>query len=300
MLIKNEDIFSSKNKCLDKITSICAGLFAVTIWALFPVLAKLVINGANISSFLMLRFLCSTLMLCWIIPKVISKLSLLRFHKICYLIIIIGLNFYLQTYALSQISAGWYVIIFALNPVLTLLILKYKFVPLTWLGLLIALFGLYLFNIEQVNLHMAIKPIVVIFLTGGMLSWSIYVVLIKDVQNIYSDIEIAALTNFFGFCTSLCIWVIGHAKIVGFSIHQLILSILLGLFVPVAYFLFSYGLRKSPNFTINAQYFESIISLLFAKSILHENITILQYFSGMVVLMGVMMAGETVVNKRIR
>ncbi len=285
------------NCSTNKFYSLWASLIAVVIWALLPVLVKLVVVNEDISSFLAQRFLFSTILFCWLIPKSLNKLRRLQFYKACYFILIISGNYYLQTYALRQVPASWYIIVYALNPILTLLFIRHRFVASTYAGLALALLGIYLFYYERAELISTIKPITLVILLSGMFTWSLYVVLIKELHGVYSDIEIVTLTNLFAFLTSICIWIATGAIISRVNTSQLILTIAIGLIVPVAYFLFSYGLRRFQVFSINIQYLEPIISLYFASLILHENINKIQYFAGIIVLIGTLI-GSGIFIKR--
>lgn len=267
-----------------------AGFGAIVIWALLPVLVKSIVNHVDVSFFLMQRFLFSTLILSWVIPRIVIKLKFLSKKKLLYFIITLGGNFYLQTWALSQVPASWYVIIIALNPILTLILLRYRLTASTWGGIILALAGTYLFSIAQHGYLFAITPLAMIALLGGMSTWSFYTVLVKDFHSVYSDLELTALSSIVSLAACLLIWTISGFPTDGAVLRYLPETLLISLIVPVAYFLYSYGIRKLPVVTVNAQYLEPILSLIFAALILHECLTSMQYLASGIILTGVLLS----------
>lgn len=277
----------------EKIPLAISAIFgAIIIWASLPILVKLIVSQIDVSFFLAQRFLISFLVLSWLTPKITKKLKFTDSKIILGFIIATGANFYLQTYALSQVPAGWYVMIFALNPILTLLLLKHNLTGTTLLGIALAITGTYLFSTAQQGYLSTISPIAIAALLGGMLTWSIYTVLVKKLQIIYSDIELTGLSSLVALIASLLIWSIRGFPVTDGFIKYLPETILIGLIVPAAYFLYSYGMRKLPIFTVNSQYLEPIFSLFLASFILHESLNRNQYLSSIIVIAGTILSSK--------
>jgi drug/metabolite transporter (DMT)-like permease len=265
---------------------------AIMIWASLPVLVKLIVTQVDVSFFLVQRFIISFLLLSWLTPRIIKKIRFLDRKKILWFIIALGSNFYLQTFALSQVPAGWYVIVFALNPILTLLLLRHNITGTTWAGIALALTGTYLFSIAQPGYLSTVNLVSIVALLGGMFSWSIYTVLVKNLHAIYSDTELTGLSSLVALLASLFIWSLHGFPVSGGFIKYLPETVAIGLIVPAAYFLYSYGMRKLPVITINAQYLEPIFSLFFASIILHENLNNAQYLASIIVIAGTVLSSE--------
>ncbi|HVV67710.1 MAG TPA: DMT family transporter [Patescibacteria group bacterium] len=278
-----------KNK---KYPALSATFGAIIIWASLPTLVKLIVTQVNVSFFLVQRFFISFLILCWLTPRIIKKLKLVDSKILTGFMIALGANFYLQTYALSQVPAGWYVMIFALNPILTLLLLRHNITLTTWVGIALAVMGTYLFSIAQQGYLSTISPLSIAALLGGMFTWSIYSVLVKKLHAIYSDTELTGLSSLVALITSLLIWSISGFPVDAGFIKYLPVTLIIGLIVPVAYFLYSYGMRKLPVITVNAQYIEPIFSLFFASLILHENLNRNQYLASLIVIAGTILSSE--------
>jgi len=278
---------------IDRAFPFLASFSAIMIWALLPILTKSIVAQVNVSFFLVQRFFFSTLILSWLIPKIIKKIKFIDIKKFIFFVVILGSNFYLQTWALSQVPATWYVVVFALNPILTLLLLRHNITSIAWIGIIFAIIGTYLFGIGKTGYLTEIKPISIIALLGGMCTWSIYTVLIKNFHAIYSDLEITALSTIIAFLANLNIWGISGFPMEGFIVQQLPQTIMIGLVVPTAYFLYSYGMRKLPIVMINAQYLEPIFSLIFASFILHEILNNTQYVASIIIIIGTMLASKT-------
>lgn len=138
---------------------------------------------------------------------------------------------------MQNLPASWSVVIFSLNPIFALIGLKTKLTRMLIANVLLMFFGTLLFiDFQQViSNHLSISLLYVFI---GMLTWVFYTFLLARIQNKFSDMESTGLTQQLALIASLIIWLIKGFPI-GFSESQIPSVIILGLFTPAAYFLFS-------------------------------------------------------------
>lgn len=261
---------------MKNIKSIVAGVLAVFIWAVIPCLVKTGTETLSIPLLIVLRFLvASSVMLYWL-PGVIKKMFRVKGWLWLLLLLDLGANYYFQSIAMKQLPVSWYIVIFSLNPILSLFFLKVPFNKNLILSIALSMMGTLCFlNWSEEKLLM--NPLTLISLMIGMLTWVIYTLLVKKFQNVYNDIEITTLTNFNSLIAALIIWSMEGFKLSSLSATSLIAVTILGVGTVLAYIFYSYCLRRLPAFGILSQYLEPVFGIGAGYIMYHETLSIVQY-----------------------
>jgi drug/metabolite transporter (DMT)-like permease len=101
-----------------------AGLLAIAIWAAIPSVVKVALQGTDISLFLLLRFMVPAPCFLLSLSRLRKKLMPGDGRRFVALGLVLGLNYTLQTHAMNGLPASWYIVIFSLSPIISLMVLK--------------------------------------------------------------------------------------------------------------------------------------------------------------------------------
>jgi drug/metabolite transporter (DMT)-like permease len=268
---------------MKNIKSILAGTLAVFLWAAIPALVKTGTTEENLSLLLVARFLISSLIFLPLLKRVCSKISQIPIRHSVLLAVILGANYYFQGLAMHLVPASWYVVIFSLNPIIAVFLLKIPLNTRKWIGFGLAFLGTALFTMGQME-SAPVKAL--IFITIGMLTWVLYTQSIQKFQAVFNDVESSAVTQFFSLIACSLIW-LGH----GFPVQNLGTAewsslAILGLTTPLAYYCFSYCLRKTPAFGVVSQYLEPVFGVLIGVIFFHETLGVPQILGASAIVLG--------------
>jgi len=268
---------------MTNIKSILAGILAVFLWAAIPALVKTGTNEENLTLLLVIRFVISSLIFLPLLKTVVSRLDQIPKKQIILLTCVLGANYYFQGLAMHLVPASWYVVIFSLNPILALLMMKVRLSSRKWFGIALAFLGTLMFTVGQIQ---TAPWQALVFITIGMLTWVLYTQIIQKFQNVYADVESSAVTQFLSLGACLLIW-LGHGvPIQALAPQQWSSLIVLGLTTPLAYYCFSYCLRKTPAFGIVSQYLEPVFGVFIGVLFFHETLTLLQIAGATAITLG--------------
>ncbi len=254
--------------------SYVAGTISVFIWALLPIIIKSSFQEIPVSFFLILRFSFATVFMGILMWKLWREILKFSWSQHLQFIFILGANYSLQSLAIKDLPVSWYIIIFALNPLLTLLLMKIKWNHHLILSIFLGLSGVSFFIFKDLQNLNSLPLKSFLYLFGGMLTWVLYTLKAKSAQKIISDSGLTLYTQFISFIACLIVWLLDSTPTISLSNLSLISlgSILLsGIGVPLAYYLYLYSLRRTPVFCQMSQYLELIFGLIFSWVLYQEN-----------------------------
>ncbi|NNM59609.1 MAG: DMT family transporter [Legionellales bacterium] len=261
---------------------------SIVLWGILPTVVKFSINDLNVSSFLVLRFFVSTVLLIWVLPSLLKKRAKLNKNFLLLFLAIVAVLFVSQTLALRFLSVTTYIVAFTLTPLLTLLILRYKLSRKACLGVFLAVTGSLVFFYRSGNVSLFHINYIAIFLMFlGMISWVFYTLVISKLHKNFNDFEIVALTNYLALFSSIIFWFLNGLPVDKIPNEIMLASLLSGGLIPLAFIFFSIGLRHVASFTITIQYLEPIFGLIFAYLFLHETLDKLQIVGSIMVIIGI-------------
>ena len=254
-----------------------AGIAAIFLWALIPIIFKAGVAEYDASTLFLARFLFSLILF---IPLFFRSKILLELRKEPLSSLKIGIALFICYYffscALTLMSASAYIIIYSLNPVISLLFLKVKLnsrlvvsIALGVLGIIVSLGN------SSLNLSASLKGICYIVL--GMTSWAVYTKLLIDSHKTYTDLENSFLTHFISFFVAAAWWMSNKMPSPPQSITFYGLAFAFAIISPLAYFCFSYALRIAPVFGILSQFLDPVVSLFLAVLFLQEKMNMYQF-----------------------
>lgn len=268
---------------MNKLKSIIAGILAVFLWAAIPAFVKVGTTEQNLSYLLVLRFMLASLLFLPVVGRILKKATKIPARQWGLLTIVLGMNYYFQGLAMHGVPASWYVVIFSLNPIIALALLKIPISKKKLLGLLLAFSGTLLFVSSEFG-HAPILAIFYIFI--GMLTWVVYTKFIQNFQKVYTDIESSALTQFVSLFASLLIWAWQSCPTQSLNSLEMSSMLALGTTTPVAYFCFSYCMRRTPSFGIVSQYLEPVFGVVIGVTLFHETLTTAQLLGAAAIVFG--------------
>lgn len=263
------------------------GLIAVFLWALIPLLVKAGLEQIPLTYFLFLRFAVSSLIFLPFFKALYPKLKKTPISLLFSLLVCIGLNYLLQSLAIKDLPVSAYILIFALNPILALLMMR---IPLTrnlLLSIVLAISGVFLFLNFDSQENSSATAYSYLFLMGGMLTWVLYTFIASRLQKHMNDIELTATTNYASLVASAILWSGDGLPTMDFAILSnaswaaLALS---AIGMPIAYYCYLYCLRRLPIFSQLSQYLELIFGLIFAFMFTNESITPLKALGVLLIL----------------
>lgn len=261
------------------------GLTAVFIWSALPAFVKVGSTASTLPFLLVCRFfLASTVF----IPKISSltkKFSRIGIQWWCLLSLILGANYYFQGLAMIELPVSWYLIIFCLNPLLSLIFIGIQFDKRLLFSVALSLIGTLAFVQPSEILKMqSFKPF--LYITIGMFTWVAYTVLIKKFQKVYSDIETTAITQFVSLAACFSIWCFNGLRLTSLNRSEIISIVLLGISTPIAYFGFNACLRQLPKFSIVSQYLEPVFGIFIGLIFFEESLSLIQFLGASMIIFG--------------
>lgn len=261
---------------MTNIKPIIAGILAVFIWAVIPCLVKTGTETLPVSFFLFARFLIASVFMIYWLPRVLRKVTKLKFWIWLLLLLDLGANYFFQAIAMKELPVSWYIVIFSLNPVLSLLLLRVPVTKSLVSAVIISMIGTFCFlNFNEMNLHIGLLAVSSLII--GMLTWVIYTFMIKTFQTVYSDIEVTTLTNFVSLLATFLIWCSFGFEIATPNSHEMISVFVLGIGTVLAYALYSYSMRLTPTIGVMSQYLEPIFGVAAAYFMFNESLNLLQF-----------------------
>lgn len=244
---------------------------AVLIWSFAPAIMKMSLSHMDLTSLLLTRFIVSSFIFIPTLKSVITKINDLNLKNWLIFCTIVSVIYFLQMAALKNFPVSWYLIIFSLNPILSLIFMKIDFNRKVLISIAIAILGTALF-LDFKDLTLQISLTSWLLMIGGMLAWVGYSSFLPVMQKSYSDSEITALTSFVGLLSTGTVWLINGFSPLSFDKVGIISSISLGVLFPLAYFLFSLVIRHKPVFGIVSQYLEPVFGIAIAYCFLGETL----------------------------
>lgn len=263
--------------------SIFAGTLAVFLWAAIPALVKTGTTEENLSFLLVARFLISSLLFLPVCKIILARLPQIPKILLVKLSVILGANYYFQGLAMHLVPASWYVVIFSLNPIIAILLLKIPMTPRKWMGFSLAFFGTLLFTWGQMS---SAPWLALVFIAIGMLTWVLYTQTICQFHKVFNDVESSAITQFASLLSCSLIWLAHGLPIQSLDTVQLSSVLVLGLTTPLAYYCFSYCLRKTLAFGIVSQYLEPVFGVLIGMTFFQEKLMVLQIIGASAIVLG--------------
>lgn len=261
----------------------CAAIVAVFVWAVLPVLIKSAAFDSNISLFLFVRFVVSTILLGFVLPSVLKKFSSLRPVEWIGFLLINGGIYFLQTLALQSLPASLYIVFFSLTPVLCLFALRIRLHSKAWAWIAVTILACLWFSLSgKENASKFVSFVTILAMAGSMIGWALYSAYIIRFQSAFDDLEISGLSSIFGLLASFPVWAINGFSFSGVNSSNLTGAVMIGIIVPIGYAAYSFSLRRTPVFAVTSQYAEPIIALLIAIVVMAESISIWQAFAAII------------------
>lgn len=271
-------------------------LLSMIIWGGVPTMIKLALTQIDVSSFIVLRFMISSILLLPVLGSITRKIKLISLPTWLAFAVTVAVMFYSQTWAIGAVSVSWYVVLFSITPALIAVFLRYK---MSWKTILcVGLLGVSLFlfiSTDRSDAQWSWLGLGAVFI--GILSWVIYSVLIKKLHVAFNDVQITALTCYIAAIVNIGIWVMqGAHSLLNLSFNAYKLSALTGILLPLAFFCYSFAMRRVPRFAIFGQYFEPVFGLVIAVIVLGRSLSILQYGLSGLILLEVALVTKTISN----
>lgn len=264
---------------------IFAGIIAVLIWGLTPVLTKLGIAGISPINFLIIRYGLSTALLIPIL-KTVKRQIFTNDKRVLLFFFAIAIHLSSFTYSLKNLPVSWYILLFSLSPIASLFFIKAKLTPRSILYIVVGAAGALCFLSDKFLANFHFKSFVALLISIS--SWIYITVQIKWLQNSFSDKQITSIGNLATFLTSVPIWLASGANIPELSSKNWIVIASLAVIVPLGFYLFSLAIRIFPVFGITSQYLELVFGLLFSHLIFQEPLTPIHLFGAALVILSLL------------
>jgi drug/metabolite transporter (DMT)-like permease len=269
-----------------KTIGVISGLVAVFLWGVIPILFKVGAETTPISFLLLVRFLVANVILMPVFFKFLKFKKHVTKIKWFYLFLSTAMSLICFSIALDGMSASVYIALYSVNPLATLLFLRSKITPKILLSLAVILIGVAAV-LDFTNPFNSKTNIFDLFLLlCGMLSWAIYTKLIIEFQNTYDDSLNAAITHFLSLISMFLWWSYDGFVTVKMDSSFIGISIIFGFCSPVAFFCYSYCLRKVQTFGVLSQYLETLFGLLATRIVLNEMMSDIQLFGVFLIVFG--------------
>lgn len=249
-------------------------LVTLVIWASVPTVAKAALAHVSLVTYLMLRYTLAGLFMLPYLKQSMAGASRLSWWSWAVLIISSCMIIYVQTWAIQQVTASWYIVVFSSCPVLIALLLRYRFTVRAIGGLLATIGGLALYLQDS---HASGAPFQLGALLGvltGMLAWVAYTVVITRFHKVYNDTQITAICSYIGAIFSLLLFLSAGDYSVQQANWQVAAAIVVsGALMPLSLWCYSYSMRKAEALTIFGQYLEPLIGLFIAFLVFGAELT---------------------------
>jgi O-acetylserine/cysteine efflux transporter len=258
--------------------AILAGIVAIVFWAALPVLVKVGLAEIGIPLLLLGRFVIGAIPALPFLSRLLRKGRQIQATDWLWLGVVLGANYYLQARAVAELPASFYIVVFALNPMLSLLVIGTRMTPRILGPIALAAIGTLGFaNGDSLTGRVAWPAM--LFLVGGMLSWVFYTLLLTRLQKVYDDFDATLVTQLVSLTAVSAIWLGAGAPWTPLGLPTVGLLALLGIGSFLAYLCFSFSLRHFRVFGVASQYLEPVIGLLLAWAVLGERISVQQWCS---------------------
>ncbi|MBB3117111.1 DMT family transporter [Pseudoduganella violacea] len=259
---------------LTRILPLISLLVTLTIWASVPTVAKAALAHVSLVTYLMLRYTLAGLFMLPYLKQTVAGASGLSWRSWAVLVVSSCLIIYVQTWAIQQVTASWYIVVFSSCPVLIALLLRYRFTTRAVAGLLATVAGLALYLQDS---HAAGAPFQLGALLGvltGMLAWVAYTVIITRFHAVYNDTQITAICSYIGALFSLMLFIAAGDYSVRQASWPVAAAIIVsGVLMPLSLWCYSYSMRKAEALTIFGQYLEPLIGLFIAFLVFGAELT---------------------------
>lgn len=232
-------------------------------------MAKAGLENVGDISFLLTRFALSTLIFFPFVRSAVHKMHLLKKQHLLAGVLTVAVHYYLQVVALRHVPVTWYVFFYALCPILNLFAVRAPFSIRNFGVGLLALSGTWLF----VDLDFAhdISGPMLFALIVSVLGWVLFTVVVRSWQSVLTDAEVSATTSALSFLVFGSMAFLSADNLVaGWSLRAGGLTLLLSLLLPLAFFSYSYSLRKNASMAVLGQYSEPVFGTLGALLFLGE------------------------------
>lgn len=256
-------------------------VFANLVWGLAPILAKTGLQGVDEVHFLLVRFALSSLLLApWIWPAMkkfrrwLSKeASGLAWVQLATGACTVAVHYYLQIFALKQAPVTWYVFFYSLCPILSLFIVRGPVSRRLIFTGLAALSGCYVFA----DMQGGISAMTLAALIASVFSWVLFTWSIQSWQSVLTDAEISATVSALSFVVFLVIAGIrGSTSLNSWNGQAFVATLALAILLPLAFFAYSFALRRHAGLAVIGQYAEPIFGTAGAVVLLHEALSLRQ------------------------
>jgi len=252
--------------------AVAAALFANLIWGLAPVFAKVGLQNVNEVSFLLLRFFLSTVFLFPSLRGALKKIPRLPLRTLLLGTLTVAVHYYLQVYALKQAPVTWYVFFYSLCPILSLFAVRVRFSWKLFAVCFLAILGTLIF--VNLGAHSAVSLQGLLALGASVVTWVLFTMAIREWQKELSDLEISATTNGLSLLVFATLAPLQTEPLLtGWNSQAVTATIALSLLLPLAFWAYSYSLRKAPSMAVLGQYSEPLFGTLGAVMFLGETLS---------------------------
>lgn len=277
---------------------------AVVFWGISFVATKIALKELDPKTIITLRLLLGVISILFfaLLSGNNFKITIKNFTAIIILAFIAVFHLWIQITGLkftTAVNTGW---IIGISPVFIaifgFMFFKEKMTLLNIFGMVIAFFGLLLLigkgNPFQVGFASHFGDLLVV---ASTITWAIYSIANKKISLNFSPI----MTILYLFVTMLVIILpfTINAKdisaVIHLSLKGLVAILFLGIFCTgMAYILWSKSLNELDASKVGAfLYIEPFVTVFFSWSILNEAISIITIFSGLIILIGVMLVNRS-------
>lgn len=240
--------------------SLATSSLAVFIWVISIAVIKELLWELNFFFYLFIRFGSTSLILAFPLYKALKKSIKLKEYFIVLFLCSAGLHVPLQTLAIKVSSISWYISFMAFSP-LCVTIFSGTLNKHIFFTLVIGIIGVLCFtNPTELNTFPHTYEFLALLASLG--TWTLLTTLIKRINVNYSDLEIASLVSFGGFLVSFIIFTSQKFPFQNLNLALSIKLLFLIIGSPLAYWFFSFGIRKNPFMAIISQYMEFIFGIL--------------------------------------
>lgn len=271
-------------------------IFTIIVWGMSFVAIKIVLQSFTPFVYIFSRFsLASCFFIIYLLRKGIPALSA-KTHKKLLLLAFFepGLYFTFETLGLTYTTASKTSIIIAIIPIAVMLlahfILGEKIGRKSIIGIPLSFLGISILVIGEPGFSWAMGKTFYgdLFILAAVVAAAFYMIIVRDLGKTLSSIEITCFQIIYGTVFFAPFFIINVSKTdwAAISFQSLIALIFLSLFATVGGFLgYNYALTQIP--ASRAAVFQNgipVVTAIAACLILHESLTPLQIFGGLIAL----------------
>ncbi|MCL2606724.1 MAG: DMT family transporter [Coriobacteriia bacterium] len=275
-----------------------AALITVFLWAsAFPAVRYL-LDYYSPESVMVLRFLVASATIIVIIIGRKLRLPERRDLPLFAFAGFLGIFLYMWLFnvGVSTVPSGVSAFLIASSPVFaalfSIVFLKERVGPVAWTGIIVSFFGLIAVTASQMS---GFEPnIGVVLLVGASIATSLYTIIQRQLMKKYTALEAGAYCMLFGTLFMLIFLPNLIKEMPGVPLEANLLAIYLGVFpAAIAYLAWSYALSKTSS-TARVTvflYLVPFIATLLAFLWLGEAIALLAFAGGVIIIIGMIIAG---------